>query len=255
MRYSFDVIGNREKAVAILEVREELEEKKIAKEIMKKHKSVKTVLKKLGPRSGDYRIYNCKIIIGPRNTEVIHREYGYLIKVDPKNVYFSTREGTERQRIVELVKPKEKILVMFSGVAPFAIAIAKKFPKTKIICIDWNLNAIKYAEQNVKLNKLNNIKNYCWDVRDARGLGKFDRIIMPLPESAYEYLDTAFACSKREAVIHLYGIADEDFKDLIKKIRNVMKTYNIKYRIIRKEKVLPYSPRRWKVRIDIKVLS
>lgn len=253
MRYSFDVIGDRERAVAVLEIKEGLNEKKVAKEIMKRHKSVKTVLRKVKPRAGIYRIYTCKIISGSKNTEVIHKEHGYLLKLDPKKVFFSPREATERQRIVKLVKPKERILVMFSGVAPFAIAIAKKFPETEIICIDWNLDAIKYAEKNVKLNKLSNIKNYCWDIRDARGLGKFDRILMPLPEGAYEYLDTAFACSKKGTVIHLYGIANQDFKDLIKKVKDIMKTYNIKYRIVGKEKILPYSPRRWKVRLDVKV--
>ena len=53
---SFDIIGSREKTVAIVEISDELieKEKEIAKEIMKRHKNVKSVLKKVSERKGEF---------------------------------------------------------------------------------------------------------------------------------------------------------------------------------------------------------
>lgn len=254
-RYAFDVIGSKDKAVAIIDSRVE-NEKKIAQDILKRHKNVKSVLKKRSGRAGVYRIYDLKLVAGSRDTEVIHKEHGYLLKLDPKKVYFSPREATERKRIAEKVKSKENVLVMFSGIGPFAIAIAKKRPKANIVAIEINLDGVLYAEKNINLNKIKNVKNYCWDVKDARYLGKFDRIVMPLPETAVEFLDSAFLCSKKGTVIHLYGISTEQkrFSDLKKKVKEIAKTFNIKYKIISEQKVLPYAPNMLKVRLDIKVL-
>ena len=251
MRIAYEVIGSREKSVALIgsEVKNP---KTAAKEIMKRHKAVKSILQKIDKRQGEYRLNPSKLIAGSRDTEVIHKEHNYLIKVDPRKVYFSPREGTERQRIVEMVKPGERILVMFSGAAPYAIAIGKKHPRNEIICIEINLKAVEYATKNVRLNKLANITNVCWDVRRARNLGEFDRIIMPLPESAIDFLDAAVLHSKKGAIIHLYGFA-RGFKELEKKVKEKAEIYNFKYKIVGRQKVLPFAPRAFKIRLDIKV--
>ena len=253
MRIAYDIIGDKEKSVALIGISAK-NPKKTAKEIMKRHKAVKSVLQKLAERKDTYRLYPCKLLGGDKNTEVIHKEHNYLIKVDPQRVYFSPREGTERQRIAKMVKSGEKILVMFSGAAPYAIAIGKKHPDCEIICIEINVKGIEYSEKNVRLNKLHNIKNICADVRDVRNLGKFDRIIMPLVERAIEYLDQAFLHSKKGTIIHLYGLSKDGFKDLEEKVKEKAEIFNIKYKIVKRQKVLPYAPRVLKVRLDIKVL-
>jgi tRNA (guanine37-N1)-methyltransferase len=252
MRIAYEVIGDKAKSVAL--IGEDVKNpKKVAKEIMERHKAVKSVLQKMDKRQGKFRLHPYKLIKGSRNTEVIHKEYNYLIKVDPKKVYFSPREGTERQRIVYLVKNGERILVMFSGAAPYAIAIAKKYPHNEIMAIEINVKGVEYAQKNVRLNKLTNIKNICWDVREARGIGKFDRIIMPLPETAIDYLDEAVLHSKKGTIIHLYGFS-KGFDELERKVKLKAYIYNFRYKIIGKQKVLPYSPRVSKNRLDIKIL-
>jgi len=253
MRIAYDIIGDKEKAVALIGVNAK-NPKKAAKEIIKRNKNVKSVLQKLAERKDTYRLYPCKLLLGDKNTEVIHREHGYLIKIDPLKVYFSPREGTERQRIANMVKPGERILVMFSGAAPYAIAIGKKHPDCKITCIEINVKGMEYSEKNVRLNKLHNIKNICADVRDIRKIGKFDRIIMPLVERAIEYLDEAFLHSKKGTIIHLYGLSKNGFKDLEKKVKEKAEIYNIKYKIVKRQKVLPYAPRILKVRLDIRIM-
>jgi tRNA (guanine37-N1)-methyltransferase len=256
MRIAYDIIGDKEKSIALLgdNVKNPT---KLAKEILKRHKSVKSVLQKLSERKDTYRLYSCKLIAGDKNTEVIHREYGFLLKVDPQKAYFSPRESTERQRVAEKVRPREEVLVMFSGVCPYPIAIARKQSLvSKIYAVEINPSAHEYALQNVKLNHLERkIMPVLKDVREATDLGKFDRIIMPLVEKAIDYLDVAFAHSKKGTIIHLYGLSKEGkFKDLEERVKKVAEESKIKYKIVDKQDVLPYSPRVRKVRLDIKIL-
>jgi tRNA (guanine37-N1)-methyltransferase len=255
----FDLIGSREKAVAIVEVPKGKNEKKIAEEIMKRNKNVKSVLKKISKRGGKFRLRECKLIVGDKNTEVLHKELGYLLKLDPQKVYFSPRETTERQRISEQVKPNEAVLVMFSGVAPIAVAIAKKQPEVnKIYCIEINPVAHKYAEENVRINKLaHKIYTICGDVKkEAKKFSKkFDRIVMPLPLYAKNFLEISFACLKKNGVIHFYAVGSENdkFSDVLKDIKEASKKMKKRIKILNVKKVLQYAPGKWKVCIDFKV--
>ncbi len=249
MRVAFDVIGSKERAVAIVEMPESANAKKMAKEIMARHRNVKSVLAKISGRAGKFRTYKLKLIAGARNTEVLHREHGLFFKLDPKKVYFSPRESQERQNVANLVKANERVLVLFSGIGPFAIAIAKKQPSAQITAVDANKSAIKYAEENRALNRAWNVKNICCDIRKFKTNEKFDRIIMPLPENAWKFLPLTLKLAKNSAIIHLYAIASEskNFKDSDNKIPKGLK-------IIARHKVLPYAPRKWKVRLDLKVV-
>ena len=100
---SFDIIGNREKAVAIIELNDKVKKKAriIAHALMQQHKNVASVLLKESARKGKYRIRKMKLIGGQNNTEVIHKESSCSFILDPRKVYFSQREVTERQRIAE----------------------------------------------------------------------------------------------------------------------------------------------------------
>lgn len=256
---SFDLIGNREKAVAIFEIREgeDVKPKEVAEEIMERNKSVRSVLQKISERRGEYRTRKLRLVLGDKNTEVVHKEHGYLIKVDPQKAYFSPRESTERQRIAEMVKPKEDVLVMFAGVGPLAIAIEKRQPKVgSIVAVESNKAAVDYLKENVRINKLEKTKPVLGDVRKVIN-GKFNRILMPLPMTAVDFLDVASKAAKKNGVIHLYCVSDErdEFKDVLPKIADKLKELNRKYKIVRKQIVVPYAPRKNKVRIDIKVIN
>jgi len=256
MRIAYDIIGNKEKSVALLGVNIK-NPKKLAKELMKRHRSVKSVLQKLSERKDTFRLYPCKLLAGEKNTEVVHKEYGFVLKLDPQKAYFSPRESTERQRIAEMVKPREVVLAMFSGVCPYPIAIAKKQALVgKIYAVEINPAAHKYALENVKLNHLEKkIIPILKDVRKAKEIGKVDRITMPLVEKAIDYLDIAFFHSKKGTIIHLYGLSKGGkFKDLEEKVKRRAEKCKVKYKIVGRQDVLPYAPRISKVRLDIKVL-
>ena len=254
MRIAYDIIGNKDRAVALIGVNAK-NPKKAAKEIMKRHKNVKSVLQKMSERKDTYRLYPCKLLLGDKNTEVVHKEHGYIIKIDPQKAYFSPRESTERQRIAEMVKPREEILAMFSGACPYPIAIAKKQTLVgKIYAVEINPEAHKYALENIKLNHLEKkIIPILKDVRKAEEVGKVDRITMPLVEKAIDYLDVAFEHSKKGTIIHLYGLSDGKFKDLEEKVKEIAKKCKVKYKVVGRQDVLPYAPRINKVRLDIKI--
>ena len=257
MRLAFDIIGGRDRAVAIVELPKGASQKEVATEVMRRHSNVKSVLAKEGPRAGQYRVYKLKLIAGSKQTEVIHQEHGMKLKLDPRTVFFSPREAEERQRIAKLVKPNERVLVMFAGAGPYAIAIAKAQPRARVEAIELNKAAVRYALENVKLNGLGlRVKVHQGDAMDSPKLGLFDRIVMPLPESAWKFLPAAFRACNKGGTIHLYGIAREKalFSALEAKVKQAAKRLKARYKIIGKEKVLPYAPRTWKVRINITIL-
>ena len=245
----YEIIGNRDRAIAIVEIEKGENAKKISKDIMKKHKNVKTVLKKMSERKGVIRTRSYRIIAGEKNTKIIHLEYGYRIFLDPRKVYFSPRESTERQRLASLVKKGERILLMFAGVGPIGIAIAKKQSDVEIVAIEINREAVKYMKKNIEINKLNGkIKYILGDVKEhAKKYSKeFDRIIMPLPHKSELFLDEALNCLKPKGWIHLYNIrGEEEIQDVAKEIS---KKINAKKFFIKK--VLPYAPRVNKYCID-----
>jgi len=135
--------------------------------------------------------------------------------------------GNERERITNQVKDGEKILVMFAGIGPYAIQIAKN-REVKIWGVEINPEGIKYFKENAKLNKVENkIKIFEGDVREIvpKLKEKFDRIIMPLPKDAETFLDVAKKVSKKNTIIHLYIFADSK-KEAIEKIGENVRVLN-----------------------------
>jgi tRNA (guanine37-N1)-methyltransferase len=261
MARSYDIVGSREKSVAIVEIGEgdAGKEKEIAQTIMSDNKSVKSVLKKTSGREGEYRVRGYELITGDADTEVVHKEHGYSIKVDPQKAFFSSREGTERQRVSKQVKSGETVMVMFAGVGPYAIAIAKAQPDVeKIVAIEINPDAVEYMKHNIRVNKLSHkVVPVLGDVREVteKWYGKCDRVVMPLPLEAERFLDVAVRCIGKQGIIHLYTRGEEPdaFADGIAKIDKNLKVEKIDYKIKKRQIVLPYSPRKFKVRIDIEI--
>lgn len=258
---SFEVIGSGEKSVTIVEIPEELESKKklIAEAIMKINKSVKSVLKKGSSRKGEFRTREFELIAGNEDTEVLHKEFGYWLRVDPQIVYFSSKEGVERQRIASQVKENETVMLMFAGIGGIAVAIAKKQPLVKkIIAIEINPQAVEYIKENAAINRVaDKIFPIEGDVRKeaVKFYDQCDRVIMPLPLKASEFLQEAIKCLRERGIIHFYAtILKDDFSSAEKAIEEVCNKMNKKYKILNKHKVSEYSPGKWNVYIDFEIL-
>jgi len=255
---SFDILGSRSGAVAVIEIPDELAsyEKEIAEAIQAVHGNVRSVLSKDSGREGEYRLRLLRLIAGDPDTEVIHKESGCRFKLDPRVTYFSTRESTERERIVEMVQPGEEVLVMFSGVSPIAVCVAKNHPDVEVTAVEINPEAHHYAVENVRLNKVaDRVKPILGDVREVcPSLDTvFDRVLMPLPKGAHMFLDVAVPMVKPGGVLHFYHWAPEDdlFTEAQRLVAEVAENDGRLAEFIGGEKVSLYSPRIYKVRVDM----
>jgi len=248
---SFDLIGD----IAIIEIPVELEKKEkiIAETLLNLHKNIKVVVRKAGIHRGIYRRQKLKILAGERRKTTEYKENNVRIKLHVEDVYFSPRLSTERKRIAESVKAGEEILVMFSGVAPYPLVISKNTKAKEIFAIEINPIAYEFAEENVKLNKLTNIKLFKGDVRMVIPTikKKFDRIIMPLPLTGENFLDIALAAAKKKAIIHFYDFLKEDEFSLGKrKILESCKAAKRRCKILKIVKAGQIKPREYRVCID-----
>ena len=203
----FDIIGD----IAVVIIAEGLEgyERLIAETILAIHKNVRTVLKRDGTYSGEYGTIPLTFIAGERKTATLCREFGIRLLLDIEKVYFSVRSGHERKRIADLVRPGETVLVMFSGVAPYPLMISRYSNAAKITGIEINETAHNYGVKNLRLNKARNIELIHDDVVSALSSSaeRYDRIVMPLPYRAGDFLESALRVLLPGGTLHFY-----DFK-------------------------------------------
>ncbi len=255
---SFDILGSKGESVAIIEIPDELGEYKtlIAEAVHHVHKNVKSVLSKKSERHGEFRLREMELLSGDPDTEVIHKESGCRFKLDPRLTYFSTRESTERERIIEQINEPEDVLVMFSGIGPFPICIAKKCPDVKAVAIELNPDAHRYCVENIRLNKVDGrVEAIQGDVRDVCPTlnRQFDRVLTPLPKGAHLFLDVTVPMVKPDGILHFYHWAPDD--DRYSEAFNLVNETSIEQGRVAEflggVKVAKYSPRFSKVRIDV----
>lgn len=174
------------------------------------HKNVKSVWMQTSPVSGDFRLRDLEWVAGEKRSETVYREYGCMFIVDLKKCYFSPRLSYERIRIAKLVRPKEIIVNMFAGVGCYSIIIARHSEAEKIFSIDINPYAVEYMKENIKLNKVEDkVVPILGDAKKVieKNLSKIaDRVLMPLPEKAYEFIEAAIQALKpKGGWIHYYS--------------------------------------------------
>lgn len=252
---SYDLVGS----IAIIEIPDGLvkKEKLIAETLLGLHKQIQTVVKKVGMHKGELRLQKVKILAGKRTKETICVESKARLKINIEKVYFSVRLSTERLRIAKQIKKGESVLVMFSGCAPYPCVFAKNTKAKEICGIELNKEGHKYGLENVNLNKIKNVTLLKGDVRKVvpKLKKKFDRIVMPLPRDASDFLNVALSVIKKGGVIHLYDFVEEkDFPQTTKaKIKKACTSAKKKCRILKATKCGSYAPGRFRVCVDFKV--
>lgn len=254
LKTGFDTIGS----IAIIEIPPELvkKERLIGEALMKIHKNVKTVAKKVGIHKGEFRLQKLKIIAGKKTKETEYKENNVRLLLNVEKVYFSPRLSTERKRIMKKVKPDESVLVMFSGCGPYVCVIAKNTKAKEVYGIEINPVAHEYAEKNLLLNKIKNAKLFLGDVKKVvpRLKKKFDRIAMPLPRSAEDFLDAAMKAGKKGTIIHFYDFEHENDipEKSFEKIKKALGKR--KFRVLEWRKCGDYGPRKFRVVVDFRIL-
>jgi len=247
----FDVIGS---IVIFNKINENKSKQiKIAKSLFNLNKNLKTILLKTNKISGRYRLPKYKYLAGIKNTETLHKENKCSFKLDVAKCYFTPRLGSERLRIVKQVKKNELVLVMFSGVGVYPILISKNSKAKEIYAIEINPVAYKYAQENIMLNKAFNIKLFKGDVKTVlpKIKLKFDRIVMPAPKNAENYLNLIKTKIKKNTVIHFYDFCNE--KDFPQESINKIKKHFKNIKILNNVKCGNVSPYNYRICIDFKL--
>ncbi len=253
---SYDIVGD----IAIIQIPSSLEKKKklIGNALLSLHKNLKVAAKEVGMHKGVFRLQKLKVIAGEKRKETECRENNVRIRLNVEKCYFSSRLSSERKRVMLLVKSGEEVLVMFSGVGPYALVIAKNTKAKSVVGVELNPIAHKYAVENAKLNKLSNVKFYEGDVRIVvpQLKKKFDRVVMPLPMGGEDFLDVALKAVKKNGMIHFYDFEFADKFELAKdKVRKACKLANKRCRIVRTVKAGQVGPSNYRACVDAKVLE
>lgn len=257
---AFDILGS----VAIVNFPKDFkkqDKQKFAKKIMKEQRQIKTVLEKTEKVKGRLRKPSTSYIGGEKTKEVLYRENGCVFRFNVDNTYFSPRLSNERKEIASMIKPNEEVFVMFAGVAPFSIVIAKNSRCKKVYSNELNRNANKYAELNIGLNKVKDkvelvngdIKKVAKKLSEKRK--RFDVIVMPRPQLKDSFLKEAFMLSKKNTRVYYYDFCKVDETEkIIEKIRKQARESGKKIKILKTKAAGEIAPYKIRLRIDFIIL-
>lgn len=252
---SYDIIGD----IAVIDFDDSLNnlETTIAWTLKRTHKNVEVVAKRGKKTEGEFRIRKIEPIVGEKRTETIHRENNISLKMDLNKVYYSSRYGPERQRLLKKVKDGENILVMFAGVGPFPIVFAKR-KNVAVWANELNPDAVFYLKENIKLNKVEKkIKIIPGDAHKEipKLKEKFDRIVMPLPHEAHKFIKDALKVSKKGTLIHIYQFErEEKIQDMEKRILQEFKKNKANVKVLEVFRTGYFGPGINRYCLDLKVL-
>lgn len=216
---------------------------------------VTAVLNQVSEVAGVHRVADWELIAGD-HTETTHREYGAELVVDPTKAYFSPRLATERNRVINQIEPGEQVIDMFAGVGPYAIRAA--MAGAEVVAVDINPEAAQYCRENAERNDVSeqvtviegDIEEIVDSYRDWA-----DRLIMNLPHTAADYLDTASELAGTSCRVHYYDIRPEvEAFDGEEAVRAAFESrYHVE--VINRQTVRSYAPGVVNVCLDIDVDS
>ena len=234
--------------------RAEAEGERVAQAIMACNKSIKTVIAPLSDVEGEYRTRRFRHVAGEERTTTIHKEHGMRYRIDLEGAYFTPRLGTERLRVAGLVGPDDMVLDMFAGVGPFALLLARRC--RWVVAVDKNPVAIRYLQENARLNKIENIDILEGDANEIalQYQNAADHVIMNLPHSASLFLPAAIGAAKDGGTVHYYCIAPkEDLGQDELLIREAAERLGAGAEVLYCNMVRSYAPHRHNVVIDFRV--
>jgi len=289
---AFDIFGN----IALMKFPKETttkEKKSFAEDILKRYKSVSTVLEKTGKFKGRLRKQETKHVAGEKTKEALYTENGCTFRLNIDKTYFSPRLNNERKEIADKIKKGETVLVMFAGVAPYPIVIAKNSKAKFVFSNEINREANKYAQQNIELNKLkdrvvllpgdinrvtqeitNKTKELFTDLNNGFRIinlknrvsaneraslipipKTFTTIVMPRPQLKDTFLRETFALSKKGTRIYYYDFCkDDEVNAVLDKIKGEAKKAKKKIKIIQTKRAGEIAPYKCRVRVDFKII-
>ena len=231
-----DIIGD----LAVLKLPREWESKRheIGELLLQRLVHIRGVFRQTAPVCPGSRVREVEWLAGKKETTTTYKEHGCTFDLDISKVYFSPRLSFERLRIAKLARSEEIVVNMFAGVGTFSIVMAKLSGVGRVYSIDNNEDAFGYMVENIKLNRQEGVVvPMLGDAGSkARELaGWADRVLMPLPELAYEYLPYGLGCLRGEGgFVHFYAHQRASSrKEAACAVKNAVKVEAEKHRVVK----------------------
>lgn len=255
---SYDVVGD----IAILKFEDKpvRYKKKLAKKLLEQQKNIKTVVEKAEKVKGRLRTINTNWLAGEKKIETVHKESGCRFKVNLEECYFSPRLSNERLEVAEKIERGDKVLVMFAGLAPYSIVIARKAEPKKVYSVEIGRKCSELAEINVEKNNVEDLVEVIQgDVKLQipklvdKGL-VFDKIVMPRPQLDDTFLEQAFSVSKKGTQIIYYGFG-ESIEEIKEQIKEEADKEGKEIKILEEDTAGNIAPYRFRYRICFEVTN
>ncbi|KAG7545986.1 S-adenosyl-L-methionine-dependent methyltransferase [Arabidopsis suecica] len=254
---AFEMVGH----IAHLNLRDEhLPYKRlIAKVVLDKNQpKIQTVVNKIDPIHNDFRTMQLEVLAGNHSLVTLVVENGLRFHVDLARVYWNSKLGTERQRLLLGFDQNDVVCDVFAGVGPIALAAARIVKR--VYANDLNPHAVEFMEQNSVVNKLEKrIEIFNMDGRrfikamfSSEKGRKVTQVVMNLPKDAAESLDAfrgVYNDRQRDEglsfpTIHVYGFSkapDPEF-DFHERIRIALSEVAVD---VKMRKVRLVAPGKW----------
>jgi len=130
------------------------------------------------------------------------------------------------------------------------LVIAKNSGATKIVGVEKNKIAHEYAVWNCR--RYPYVTLYNEDAKEFEIDEMFDRVLMPLPKSAEDFLDVAVKFVKKKGIVHFYDFLHEN--DIPDVALEKIKKNAPKYKVLDVVKCGQYSPGKFRICVDFQVL-
>lgn len=255
---AFDQIGD----IVIIKIPDKLMPKKklIADAIVANVKTAKVVFAQVSAVKGDFRVRDLEFIAGENRTVTEYKEHACRFKVDVARTYFSPRLSTERLRIAEMVGNDETIVNMFAGVGTYSVVIARMNKTCRVYSIDSNSAASELDKINAKLNKVQDrVFSICGDAAEVikgKLAGQANRVLMPLPERAKEFVDSAVLALKEKGIVHYFAHVKADSKKVGRELgledaRDAFAEYN--HQVLATRVIREVGPRIYQIVADVSI--
>lgn len=198
----YTVVGD----VAVLRIPEGLRPfgREIADAVRAAKHAVRTVVAATSKVEGDRRVARLERLAGP-TTVTLHREFGFVYRLDLAEVFFNPKLASERMRVAAQVRAGERIFVPFGGVGPFSIPAAAR--GARVAVVEKNPAACRWLAENVRRNGVED--------RTAIVLGDaffppfapgrlFDRAIVPTPYGMDHIMNVVTPLVRSGGAVHFY---------------------------------------------------
>lgn len=85
---------------------------------------------------------------------VLHRENGIWYEFDVTKCMFASGNGSEKQRLRDVVQDGESVVDLYAGIGYFTLPILVKYPHVQLFACEWNPHSVSALQAGLFRNKV-----------------------------------------------------------------------------------------------------